>query len=38
LSARSGKDAISKSMHKTMEYTAEVQQAFDLEAKGFKAD
>ena len=33
-----GKDAISKSMHKTIEYTAEVQEAFDLEAEGLKAD
>ena len=33
-----GKDAISKSMHKAMEYTEEIQEAFDLEAKGLKAE
>ena len=33
-----GKDAISKSMHKTIEYTAEVKDAFNLEAQGLKAD
>jgi uncharacterized protein YbjT (DUF2867 family) len=33
-----GKDAISKSMHKTIEYTTEVKEAFDLEANGFSAD
>jgi hypothetical protein len=33
-----GKDAISKSMHKTIEYTAEVKDAFNREALGLKAD
>jgi len=33
-----GKDAISKSMHKTIEYATEAQEAFDLEAQGLKAD
>jgi hypothetical protein len=33
-----GKDAISKSMHKTIEYATETQEAFDLEAQGLKAD
>jgi hypothetical protein len=33
-----GKDAISKSMHKTIEYAAEVEAAFDLEAEGLNAE
>jgi hypothetical protein len=33
-----GKDAISKSMHKTVEYAAEANDAFNLEAQGLKAD
>jgi hypothetical protein len=33
-----GKDAISKSMQKTIEYTEEIREAFDLEAKGLKAE
>jgi hypothetical protein len=33
-----GKDAISKSMHKTIEYTEEIREAFDLEAIGLKAE
>jgi hypothetical protein len=33
-----GKDAISKSMHKTLEYTTEVKEAFELDANGLKAD
>lgn len=33
-----GKDAISKSMHKTIEYAAEAKDAFNLEAQGMKAD
>jgi len=33
-----GKDAISKSMHKTIEYAAEAKDAFNLEAQGLKAD
>jgi hypothetical protein len=32
-----GKDAISKSMHKTIEYTEEIREAFDLEGKGLNA-
>ena len=32
-----GKDAISKSMHKTLEYTEEIREAFDLEAEGVNA-
>jgi hypothetical protein len=31
-----GKDAISKSMHKMIEYTEETRAAFDLEAEGLK--
>jgi hypothetical protein len=34
----SGKDAISKSMHKTIEHAAEVQEAYDLEANGLKSE
>src|SRR5688500_7482294 len=33
-----GKDAISKSMHKTIEYREEIRAAFDLEANGLKAE
>ncbi len=33
-----GKDTISKSMHKTIEYTEEIREAFDREAKGLKAE
>jgi hypothetical protein len=33
-----GKDAISKSMHKTIEYTEETRAAFDLEAEGLNAE
>lgn len=33
-----GKDAISKSMYQTLEYTKEIREAFDLEAKGMKAE
>jgi hypothetical protein len=33
-----GKDAISKSMHKTIEYAAEAKDAFNLEAQGLNAD
>jgi len=33
-----GKDAISKSMGKTIEYADEIRTAFDLEAEGVKAD
>jgi len=33
-----GKDAISKSMHKTIEYAAEAKDAFNLEAQGLKAN
>ena len=32
-----GKDAISKSIHKTLEYTEEIREAFDLEAEGVNA-
>ena len=33
-----GKDAISKSMHKTIEYAEEVREAFELEANGLKTE
>src|SRR5215831_15260196 len=33
-----GKDSISKSMHKTLEYASKICTAFDLEAVGLKAD
>lgn len=33
-----GKDIISKSMHKTLEYTEEIREAFDMEAKGLDAE
>ncbi|HKC94007.1 MAG TPA: hypothetical protein VKB81_08325 [Nitrospira sp.] len=33
-----GKDSISKSMHKTLEYAAKIRTAFDLEAVGLNAD
>ena len=33
-----GKDAISKSMHKTLEYTEEIREAFHLEAEGLEAE
>ena len=33
-----GKDAVSKSMHKTIEYAQEIREAFDLEAQGLTAE
>ena len=33
-----GKDAISKSMYKTIEYTEEIREAFELESKGLNAE
>ena len=33
-----GKDAVSKSKHKTIEYAQEIREAFDLEAQGLTAE